>query len=110
MATLMRGLKRTLGHEPTISYDDLLNSYCSNDRLILDDVGMGGSGSEWEYGQLEEIVVARYRERLFTIITTNRDLKELPERIVSRFSDPNVGRVILNTGKDYRIVRNGNGR
>jgi len=29
---------------------------------------------------------------------------------VSRFSDPNVGRVILNTGKDYRIVRNGNGR
>jgi len=80
----------------------LIERYCCCEHLIIDDVGMGGSGSEWEYGQLEEIVVARYRERLFTIMTTNRDLSELPERVVSRFRDPDVGVVILNQGADYR--------
>ena len=71
-------------------------------RLIIDDVGMGGSGSAWEYGQLEDIVVYRYRERLPTVMTTNRDLTELPERIVSRFYDPDIGCVVLNDAPDYR--------
>ncbi|MBA7590759.1 hypothetical protein ES708_32896 [subsurface metagenome] len=70
-------------------------------------MGIGGSGSEWELGQLEEIIAIRYRERLFTILTTNRDLTELPERVVSRFKDPDVGRVVLNDGADYRRRKGG---
>ena len=102
MAVLMRALKECMHPEPHISYEELLNNYCHAERLIIDDVGMGGSGSEWEYGQLEEIIIARYRDRLFTILTTNRDISELPERITSRFYDPEVGRIILNQGADYR--------
>lgn len=68
---------------------------------------MGGSGSAWEYGQLEDIIATRYRERLFTIMTTNQDLGELPERITSRFFDPDIGRVILNEGADYRRLKGG---
>jgi len=80
----------------------LINSYCNAQRLIMDDVGMGGSGSDWELGQLEEIVVSRYHNRLFTILTTNRDLIELPERVVSRFRDGEVATLVLNEGEDYR--------
>lgn len=105
MSRIMRALKECMGSESLILYEELIHNYCHAERLIIDDVGMGGSGSEWEYGQLEEIVMARYRERLFTIITTNRDLTELPERIVSRFRDPDVGRVILNQGADYRRLK-----
>lgn len=107
MARIMRALKECMGSAALTSYDELLSNYCYAERLILDDVGMAGSGSEWEYGQLEEIIVVRYRESLFTIMTTNRDLSELPERIVSRFRDPSVGMVVLNEGADYRRLKKG---
>lgn len=103
MARIMRALKECMRPEPPIWLDELLDRYCSCLYLIVDDVGMGGSGSEWEFGHLEEIVVARYRERLFTIMATNLDLKDLPERIVSRFQDPLIGTVVLNEGDDYRL-------
>lgn len=102
MATIMGALKACMNVQAHISYEELLSNYCYAERLIIDDVGMGGSGSEWEYGQLEEIIVARYREHLFTILTTNLDLKDLPERVVSRFRDPEKGRLVLNQGEDYR--------
>lgn len=112
MARIMRALKECMSPESSTSYEELLSNYCYADRLILDDVGMGGSGSPWEYGQLEEIVAVRYREHLYqehllTIMTTNRDLTELPERIVSRFRDLDVGMVVLNEGADYRRLKGG---
>jgi len=57
--------------------------------------------------QLEKIIRVRYRERLFTILTTNRDISELPERIVSRFEDAEVARKVLNSGIDYRKLKGG---
>jgi len=102
MARIIRALKGCMDPDSYISSDALLRLYCTSRHLILDDVGMGGSGSEWEYGQFEEIVVHRYREKLFTIMTTNRDISELPERIVSRFREQGVGMIVLNEGEDYR--------
>lgn len=109
MARMMGALKECMGPDRHISLEELKHNYCYADRLIVDDVGMGGSGSEWEFGQLEEIVTVRYRERLLTVLTTNRDLTELPERIVSRFRDPDVGMVVLNQGEDYRKLKAGRG-
>ncbi len=105
MAKLMGALKNTMRSDSGLSMDALMGLFSNSKVLIIDDVGMGGSGSEWEYGQLEEIIVHRYRERLFTILTTNRDITELPERITSRFRDPEKGRVVLNKGEDYRVIR-----
>ena len=107
MDRMMGALKECIGAEQHISLEELQRNYCYAERLIIDDVGMGGSGTEWEYGQLERIIVTRDRQRLFTIMTTNRDLKELPERIVSRFEDPDKGRVVLNEGADYRRLKGG---
>ena len=114
MSNIMMALKSNMNKRAWPGYDWLLTSYCVAERLIIDDVGMGGSGSDWEWGQLEDIMIARYRERLFTIMTTNLDIefnpdnpKEpfIPERIVSRFSDPDVGSCVLNRGLDYRQMK-----
>jgi len=80
------------------SVEDVIYSFSHSERLILDDV----AGSEWEMQQLDKIIRYRYRENLFTVLTSNLDSTELPERIVSRFSDPEKGRLILNKGEDYR--------
>ena len=95
---MMLALKRCMEPGAPISFEELLNNYSYGVRLIVDDVG----GTTWEMEQLEKIIKARYRERLFTILTTNLDLKELPERVVSRFQDPDVGRIVLNSGEDFR--------
>lgn len=105
MAKIMRGLKECMRPDSPAHYDTLLDRYCKCSHLIIDDVGMGGSGSEWEFGQLEEIIVYREHERLFTILTTNRDTTELPERVLSRFQDAEVGIVVLNQGDDYRRLK-----
>ena len=102
--TLRAHMKPGPGQSPL---DWILNNYKISKNLFIDDVGMGGSGSAWEYGLLEEIVCYRYAENLagkglITAIATNRDLKELPERVVSRFMDTNVGFCVLNEGEDFR--------
>lgn len=86
-------------------YDTIFENFRQRSHVIIDDVGMGSKGTEWEMCELEDIINYRYRERLFTLMTTNRTLEELPERVVSRFFDPEVGEVVLNEGDDYRLQR-----
>lgn len=89
------------GHPP---YDYLFDQFRSREMLIIDDVGMGATSKpeSWAWGELEEIINYRYRERLFTVMATDKDLDELPERVESRFSDPLCGVIVQNKGKDYR--------
>ena len=56
MSNMMITLKSHMNKKTPPGYDWLLSSYCLAERLILDDVGMGGSGSSWEWGQLEDIM------------------------------------------------------
>lgn len=108
MDRMMGVLKECIGSNQSL--EELLNNYCHAERLIIDDV----EGTVWEFEQLEKIIRVRYRENLFTILTTNRDIKPnpqnpqepfIPERVVSRFRDPDVGRVILNSGADFRRLK-----
>ena len=101
MARIMGVLHECIGPERKTAREELLNNYSYADRLIIDDV----DGTQWEFDQLEKIIRWRYRERLLTILTTNLDLEKLPVRVVSRFSDPDVGRVVLNEGADYRRLK-----
>ena len=98
---MMAAFKRCMEPEPSITSERLLSNYSYGERLIIDDV----EGTEWAFGELEKIIRARYHERLFTILTTNRDLTELPERVISRFQDSDVAMVVLNEGSDYRRLK-----
>lgn len=88
-----------------IDYDTIFEQIRSAEYRIIDDIGMGSKMTDWEVGELEDIVNHRYRNKLFTVMTSNRTLEELPERVVSRFFDPEVGRIVVNRGKDYRIAQ-----
>lgn len=100
---LLRRMHRARPDEK--DYDEFFEDFRKRRHVIIDDIGMGSRGTEWEMCELEDIVNYRYRERLFTVLTTNRTLEELPERVVSRFFDPAVGEVVINEGKDYRLRR-----
>jgi hypothetical protein len=69
---------------------------------------MGTTESRFEISDLEDIIDLRYRKRyypecdLVTILATNKDIKELPDRVVSRFYDPEFGVVLYMGDKDYR--------
>lgn len=69
--------------------------------LAIDDFGLG-SETKWAEGRLDVIMDYRYRHRLLTILVTNKPLEELPGRVESRFSDPEVSQIVLNKGTDYR--------
>ena len=84
------------------SFDELINSVCVRPYLLLDDVGSADSFTSWSLSQLEKIMLARYRDNLLTVITTNMDYKKLPGFLVSRFSDAEKGRIVFNSAPDYR--------
>ena len=119
--SVIRNLKRAMFRsEYKDEYDLLFSRYQRAERIVLDDVGMGGTNSNWEWGELEEIINYRYENRLLTVVTTNLDIKPsdnekipyIPERIVSRFGDAATSRKVLNSAEDYRPrkVKNENTR
>ena len=104
---LMRHLKQAMRAGSMPPYDAVFERICGRERLIVDDVGMGTIGSDWEMAELEDIINERYQLRFrndgkVTILATNRDIKELPDRIVSRFYDPEVGVIVFISAGDYR--------
>jgi len=98
----VRLFKRWMRSEITDQYDVRFEQFRKSTWLILDDVGMGTKGTEWEWSELEDIVNYRYRNDLHTVVTTNLDLKLVPDRIVSRFRDAEKSRLVLNESGDYR--------
>jgi len=95
-------MKETMHSEFSGSYEARLHNFKTAERLIIDDVGSGTMTTPWEWGLFEDIISHRYREGLLTVITTNLDLKDLPERVVSRFRDKEVARICWNKAGDYR--------
>lgn len=100
--SIVRGFKRAMDPDPPTPLEVLVERYCTARYLIVDDIGAGMSGSEFGMKELDEIVSARYHDHLFTLMTTNKDITELPERAVSRFRDNEFSRFVLNKGEDYR--------
>jgi len=100
-------LKSSMSPHHIPPYEIMFRNICEHERLILDDFGMGTVESVWEQSTLEDIINRRYHMRYYpypmvTLMATNKDISELPDRIVSRFYDPEFGKVILNKEGDYR--------
>jgi len=106
MPEMLSTLRQTINN-PEKDYDVILGNYCYAERLIVDDIGAGGSDSDFGDRVLERIVVARYGRQLFTIMTSNREIGELPERVKSRFEDAVTSYLVLNEGEDYRRIKGG---
>jgi DNA replication protein DnaC len=105
MKSLFNGNNRS-----EITYDQYFSSLRKRERLILDDVGSGSTLGTWEWGELEDIIDYRYEHQLFTIVTTNLDIKQFPERILSRFRDKSRARLVLNEAADQRPAQPAGGK
>jgi len=70
--------------------------------LLIDELGLE-YGTEWEKEKIEELMAARWNNGRFTVVATNRDIEELPERVKSRFKDRHLSRWIKNEAADYRL-------
>lgn len=90
-------------HKPdALTYGQVFRKLQERPVLIIDDVGMGSTGGTWEWGELEDIVDYRLEHKLLTIITTNLDQKDIPPRIISRFTDPARCKLVHNKAADQR--------
>ncbi|GAH62140.1 unnamed protein product, partial [marine sediment metagenome] len=59
-------------------------------------------GTEWEAAKFDELMTSRWAAWKPTVITTNKDISELPDRIRSRFGDKDMSRFILDSAPDFR--------
>lgn len=107
MSEMVRMLKSSLKVFQGLSYDDLFKAICDRDRLIIDDYGMGTQETKFEVAELEDIINERYHRRYYpedkvTILATNKHPNEIPDRVLSRFYDPEFGVVVKIGAGDYR--------
>jgi len=107
MSEILRRLKSSFrqGHIPP--YEEVFKKICETPKLIIDDYGMGSTETRWEVSELEDIINERYHKRYYndgkiTILASNKDIKGLPDRVVSRFYGPEFGAVVFMEAGDYR--------
>lgn len=99
-------LKGAMTDKDRTDEGELFRRYCTAPYLILDDLGLE-YGTKWEYSRLEELIRCRDADGLVTIITTNKDFKQLVDegnipRLLNRFRDPSKSQLIFNAASSYR--------
>ena len=107
MSEIIRRLKSSFNQRSILPYEQVFKSICDTPNLIIDDYGMGSTETRWEVSELEDIINERYHKRYYddgkiTILASNKDIKDLPRRVVSRFYDPEFGVVVFMKAGDYR--------
>jgi len=94
-------LKILRGAIETHDLDEWIKSLSNTPALLLDDYGLENQ-TDWALANIEDIVDARWQEKRITVMTTNKNITDLPSRIQSRFRDTELSVCVLNGGKDYR--------
>jgi DNA replication protein DnaC len=106
---LLDHLRATFSPTSAIQYDELFEGVRSTFLLVLDDLGTE-SATPWAQEKLFQLINHRYNNQLPTVITTNRRLESLDERIVSRLGDRVLCTVIEISARDYRTLQRGQRR
>lgn len=78
------------------------------DVLVIDDfesAKLQGEKGSWSLEKMEQIIDHRYHAGLITMITTNDDLKDLPPRVLDRFSDKAVAKMVHNAAQSFRPLK-----
>lgn len=100
-ADLFSCLREAMGENQT---DQMLRRLKEIFFLIIDDYGVE-YGSEWEQAKFDELMSARFANARPTVITTNKDFADLPERLQSRFTDKAMCEVAHNDAPDFRRLK-----
>jgi DNA replication protein DnaC len=99
---LLDHLRSTFGPTSEIAYDERFEQIRSAKLLILDDLGTENA-TPWAREKLYQIINHRYNYALPTVITTNREPKDIDPRVLSRLEDTELcpERIMIDAG-DYR--------
>jgi DNA replication protein DnaC len=99
---LLDHLRATFGPSSEVEYDDRFETIRDVQVLILDDLGTENT-TPWAREKLFQIINHRYNLALSTVITSNREPKDIDPRVFSRMSDRDLceEHTILDAG-DYR--------
>ncbi len=95
---MLKTLRSTID---THDSDSWMKSLANVHALVMDDFGLEAQ-TLWSTANIEDIIDARWQEKRITVMTTNKNIADLPPRIQSRFSDTELSVYVLNRGKDYR--------
>ncbi|MFV9503029.1 MAG: ATP-binding protein [Oscillochloridaceae bacterium umkhey_bin13] len=99
---LLDHLRSTFGPSSEIAYDERVEQVRNADVLILDDLGTENA-TPWAREKLFQIFNHRYNYKLPTVITSNREPKDLDPRIFSRMSDRELcDEITVIDAADYR--------
>ncbi len=89
---LLDHLRASFSPSSEIPYDELFENVKAAPLLILDDLGTQSS-TPWAQEKLFQIFNHRYNAQLPTVVTTNRGLDEIEERLRSRMTDLTLSKV-----------------
>jgi DNA replication protein DnaC len=89
---LLDHLRSAYGPSSEMPYDELFENVKGAPLLILDDLGTQSS-TPWAQEKLYQIFNHRYNAQLPTVITSNRPLEEIDERLRWRMTDPAISTV-----------------
>jgi len=84
--------------------EGIMRRFKDLDFLVIDDYGVE-YGTPWEKAKFDELMTARYAHHRHTVLITNADLEDIPERVLSRFNDRALSRVAQNSAPDYRKTK-----
>jgi DNA replication protein DnaC len=98
---LLDYLRETFAPSAGSTYSERFDEIRTAPLLILDDLGTE-SPTNWAVEKLYQIINYRYNARLPTVITTNRELKDIDQRVASRFSDIEIVTALNILAPDFR--------
>lgn len=97
-ADLFSQLREAIEHKRA---DAVLRRFKDIFFLALDDYGVE-YGSDWEGAKFDELMTSRFAMGKPTVLITNKEFADLPDRVRSRFNDNRLARAVHNAARDYR--------
>ncbi len=98
---LRRGFAQINGD---LSYEERFSYYCNIPLLLLDDYGVE-SATPWVQEKLDTIVDYRLMNNLSLIVTSNKDIDDMPKRVASRLIRHPKSQVIEIVAPDFALRR-----
>jgi DNA replication protein DnaC len=99
---LLDELRASYAPDATERFDTLFRRLLEVPLLVLDDLGAHQS-SPWAEEKLYQVLNHRHLARMHTVVTTNRELKQMEPRIASRLADLKTSTVYEITAPDFRL-------
>lgn len=100
---LLDHLRGAYAPDAESTYDELFDRMKNAALLVLDDLGVENP-SPWAQEKLFQLLNYRYTYKKSTIITTNKNIDDLDQRLRSRLLDVDLVRRVKISAPDYRTA------